>query len=216
MSEFKCSVSQELFRRAALCQSKEETRYYLRGVHVTACEAGGALLVATDGHKMIVLCDPAGYVEGNAIVSLNRDMLKPVKYVGDARIVIDGGKATVVQRDKGELREAEIKHAQNPGLGSYTHQFSGVIVDGTFPDWRRVIPNGDIGPCNAAFNADNLAILGKALGAGGLHAPPVIKVYGVSEDPLTPCIVFGDPSVQGFAVVMPVRIDQKHERPAWF
>lgn len=47
----------DLFRIAYSCVSTEETRYYLNGVHLEPHPCGGAFMVATDGHRLIVVHD---------------------------------------------------------------------------------------------------------------------------------------------------------------
>ncbi len=106
----KITVSADLFARAALCQSTEETCYYLKGVNIEPCAQGGALLVATDGNKMIVLRDKDAAIDGKPagdakgwIVSADKDALKAMKspkpYGGVRLVQIDGDQLRVIHRD---------------------------------------------------------------------------------------------------------------------
>ena len=64
----KIDVNAMLFKAARECQSSEETRYYLGGVYVQPHPERGALLVATDGHRLIAIHDETGICEKPAIV----------------------------------------------------------------------------------------------------------------------------------------------------
>ena len=51
MTDFSFSVPTDVLRAALVCVSTEETRYYLRGVHVEP-DADDVVLVSTDGHRL--------------------------------------------------------------------------------------------------------------------------------------------------------------------
>jgi DNA polymerase III sliding clamp (beta) subunit (PCNA family) len=168
-------IPTDLLKAALLCASTEETRYYLKGVHLST----SGHMVTTDGHRMFVarLNDtPAADV----IIPL-ADVQAALKMVGPRckEIDVDGTKIASIM---------------------YTP------VDGTFPDWRRVVPTGeethskpDDAPAHAHFNhayIGDLAKMGKALGGTSMLHPTSAS---------NPCLVTFGERADCFAVLMPVR-----------
>jgi hypothetical protein len=122
-----------LFRIAAFCQSKEETRYYLCGVLVEPHPIKGVNLVATDGHCLIAIHDENGFADETAIISLGTGLKECRNKKRDFRTV------TIGTREK----DAEIHRAFDESLDAPTEPVArvyGVRIDGTFPDYRRVVP----------------------------------------------------------------------------
>ena len=189
--QFKATVNADLFARAALAQSTETTRYYLCGVHITPAGNGepGAYLVATDGHKMLVFYDPGATIEGSAIVALPKDLLKRCK--------------------DGEKLEVSDTGASVGGL-----QAGNVLVDGTFPDWRRIIPSDlpSDAKCQGVFDHAVLEPLAKALSIGKMKALTI-----VGKDADSPHLVRGS-HPDGFGVAGGLRENARPETglPDWF
>lgn len=222
MGKFRCVVSADLMRRAYICVSKEETRYYLRGVQIEPCAEGGALLVATDGAKMVVFRDPQGHVEGHAIVQLRPYVLKALKPVsresGDRVLAVDGQKAAVIAHacDTYERKKLLVMLAQ-PTEQCVAYQPTDALVDGSFPDWRRALPRAGTTPAVSTFNAGFLKNLGDAL--SGDHAACLTIVPADDLHPENcPHLVFGDGAFQAVGVIMPLRAGRSIEqlvRPSW-
>ncbi|MGI9481086.1 MAG: DNA polymerase III subunit beta [Hyphomicrobiales bacterium] len=108
--------------------STEETRYYLNGIYLHAVETEGVEMlraVATDGHRLaqvqLPLPEGAKGIEG-AIVP-RKTVLELAKLVEDT----DGDVAIA-------MSDAKIRFA----LGSVV--LTSKLIDGTFPDYERVIP----------------------------------------------------------------------------
>ena len=209
----KITVSANLFCRAALCQSTEETRYRLKGVHVEPCAAGGALLVATDNHKLIALRDKDAAIDGKPagddkgwIVSADKDALKAMKspkpYGGVRLVQIDGDQLRVIHRE-----------GTRPDVTVYI-QAASCLVDGTYPDWRRVVPRDVVKtPSPGSFDNRVLATLAEALSDGGKNRP--LTLFGV--DDASPALAYGGATLDGFGIAMPLRSDYRTEPelPAW-
>jgi DNA polymerase-3 subunit beta len=110
--------------------STEETRYYLNGIYFhTAGTAQAPTLraVATDGHRLAQLDLPLP--EGAAGMP---GIIVPRKTVGEVlRLVEDGGEVLV------ELSQGKIRFT----LASVV--LTSKLIDGTFPDYARVIPVGN-------------------------------------------------------------------------
>lgn len=107
--------------------STEETRYYLNGIYFHAAE-NKLRTVATDGHRL-ALCEmpiPAG-AEGLPGIII------PRKTVAELRRLIDGSESDV------SLSVSESKIRFTVGSAVLTSK----LIDGTFPDYDRVIPKGN-------------------------------------------------------------------------
>lgn len=120
-----------LFDKAKFAISTEETRYYLNGVylHVSSGEDGPVLrAVATDGHRLAridaPLPDGASGMPG---------VIVPRKTVGELRKLLDDDDATIAV----SVSETKVRFATP--LITLTSK----VIDGTFPDYTRVIPMGN-------------------------------------------------------------------------
>lgn len=134
--------------------SKEETRYYLTGVHIEPDPAGGIFLVATDGHRLCVAHDPNGYAERNAILTCDfkSPALKSKRNENFPRhVYLDGGSADV------RLVET-VALATNADAHPLVDRLLFDEIDGTFPDWRRVVPM-DVEPSHMAPLSFNVNLL---------------------------------------------------------
>ncbi len=108
--------------------STEETRYYLNGIYLhTAGTAKNATLraVATDGHRLaqveLPLPDGAAGMPG---------IIVPRKTVGEVQRLIETGEGEVAI----ELSAGKIRFS----IGDVV--LTSKLIDGTFPDYARVIP----------------------------------------------------------------------------
>ncbi|SKA18008.1 DNA polymerase III subunit beta [Consotaella salsifontis] len=121
-----------LVERTQFAISTEETRYYLNGIFLHTIETDGALklrAVATDGHRLAraEVTAPVGS-EGMP------GIIVPRKTVGELQKLLgDDAEAEV----KVELSDAKIRFA----IGSVV--LTSKLIDGTFPDYQRVIPAGN-------------------------------------------------------------------------
>ncbi len=111
--------------------STEETRYYLNGIYLhTAGTAKAPMLrgVATDGHRLaqFELPLPSGAQGMPGIIV-------PRKTVGEVQRLIEDNEAEIAV----ELSQGKIRFT----LGEIV--LTSKLVDGTFPDYARVIPLGN-------------------------------------------------------------------------
>ncbi|UCI07511.1 DNA polymerase III subunit beta [Mesorhizobium sp. B1-1-8] len=111
--------------------STEETRYYLNGIFLHTHEAGGKLKlrsVATDGHRLAraEIDAPAGS-EGMPGIII------PRKTVSELQKLVDDPDVAVTT----ELSDTKIRFT----IGSVV--LTSKLIDGTFPDYQRVIPTGN-------------------------------------------------------------------------
>ncbi len=111
--------------------STEETRYYLNGIYLHAAERDGVAVlraVATDGHRLarfdMPLPDGAADMPG---------VIVPRKTVNELRKLIDESDADISVG----LSDAKIVLAFDDVV------LTSKLIDGTFPDYERVIPSGN-------------------------------------------------------------------------
>ncbi|MDA5095117.1 DNA polymerase III subunit beta [Aliiroseovarius sp. KMU-50] len=124
-------VLRRLFDKSKFAISTEETRYYLNGVylHVSDAEGGKVLrAVATDGHRLARIDAelPAGAEEMPGVIV-------PRKTVGELRKLLDDDDATIAV----SVSETKVRFA-TPAI-----TLTSKVIDGTFPDYTRVIPTGN-------------------------------------------------------------------------
>lgn len=120
-------IAQNLFRKlvakTAFCIAINDARYYLTGLLLEI--AGGKIsLVATDGHRMAVAeCD----FEANATTKV----IIPRKAVAEILKLLPDSDHEM----KVAVSDTHIKFEVNDSL-----IMSSKLIDGSFPDWRSVIP----------------------------------------------------------------------------
>jgi DNA polymerase-3 subunit beta len=182
-------------------QSTEETRYYLDGFFVQPHPEKGVILVATDGHRMGIMHAESGIVElggmDGDIWRLSKSTLKTCAdkhFDGMTRWLVIGGVAknwvaTVVFSETAEEAEAVAEN----DLENHMMLNAGPakLVDGTYPDWRRVIPSTDkFKPvAGASFNANILTPFAKVAGTDSdgqknMHYSLCLHTTGDSRSPM--------------------------------
>ncbi len=120
-----------LIDKTRFAVSTEETRYYLNGMYLhTLSEDGSNYLraVATDGHRLALAEMPApeGSMGGAGVII-------PRKTIDQARRLLDDGSGYV------DITVSPAKIRFQLGNASLTSK----IIDGSFPDYGRVIPKGN-------------------------------------------------------------------------
>ena len=120
-----------LVDRTRFAISTEETRYYLNGIYLHGAEQDHVSVmraVATDGHRLarfeMPLPDGAESMEG---------VIVPRKAVNELRKLIEDIDGTV----HAALSETKIRFAFDSTV------LTSKLIDGTFPDYQRVIPSGN-------------------------------------------------------------------------
>lgn len=132
-AEFSISSSdlRNLIDRTKFAMSTEETRYYLNGIYLHSLESDGVNLlraVATDGHRLsrYEMPCPAGAENIPGIIV-------PRKAVLEIRKLIEEAADTI----KVNISESKIRF-------TFDHiVMTSKLIDGTFPDYDRVIPKGN-------------------------------------------------------------------------
>ncbi len=111
--------------------STEETRYYLNGIYLHATDAGQPAMlraVATDGHRLarvqMALPDGAAGIPG---------VIVPRKTVNELRKLIEEVDADI----QVALSDTRIRFSFDSVI------LTSKLIDGTFPDYQRVIPTAN-------------------------------------------------------------------------
>ena len=120
-------VNAQTLKAVACAVMTDETRCYIKGVHIEFSQ-NGITLVATNGHLLIAAfkkLDEDDTPDGpNTIIPI--DMVNRIKLARKApemvKIEIDGMLVTI---EHGEVK------------------IMGHAIEGTFPEWRNVIPKGE-------------------------------------------------------------------------
>lgn len=123
----KAAELRRLIDKTRFAISTEETRYYLNGIYVHAHD-GLLRAVATDGHRLALseMELPAGAADLPGVII-------PRKTIAEIRRLIDSGDGEV------SLSMSEAKIRFHYGTAVLTSK----LIDGTFPDYERVIPKGN-------------------------------------------------------------------------
>ncbi|MDU9005199.1 DNA polymerase III subunit beta [Sedimentitalea todarodis] len=125
------AVLRRLFDKSKFAISTEETRYYLNGVFMHVADAdGGKVLrcVATDGHRLARI--DADLPEGASDMP---GVIVPRKTVGELRKLLEDDEMAIAV----SVSETKIRFA-TPDI-----TLTSKVIDGTFPDYSRVIPQGN-------------------------------------------------------------------------
>jgi DNA polymerase-3 subunit beta len=121
----------KLIDKTQFAISTEETRYYLNGIYFHTIETDGKLKlrsVATDGHRLArAEIDAPSGSEGMPGIII------PRKTVNELQKLVDVPDVTVVT----ELSDTKIRFT----IGGVV--LTSKLIDGTFPDYQRVIPTGN-------------------------------------------------------------------------
>jgi len=159
-------------RAAFQCISTEDVRYYLCGVLIEA-----DTLVALDGHQMITIDLPDGCHVGAECFTQGMDAPRMPGATGtpqgagfilscDAtdKAFKSGGKAGNLWV-YGDIETGILQFVINYGNGGEMSR-TGVLeferIDGTYPEWRRVVAKGDGGTSSMCYDPAVLARLIKA------------------------------------------------------
>ena len=119
-----------LIDRTRFAISTEETRYYLNGIYLHAAKGDVPVLraVATDGHRLarVEMPLPEGATKIPGVIVPRKTVMEVRKLIEDAGEPIEFA-----------LSDTKVKFAFDRVT------LTSKLIDGTFPDYERVIPNGN-------------------------------------------------------------------------
>lgn len=120
-----------LFGRTYFAASTEEVRYYLNGVYLELWKRGGPSPqlrgIATDGHRLALAHIPApdSLSEAFGVIVPRKTVSEVIKLCADVEKVAVGISQSKISFDTGAVRLVSK------------------LIDGTFPDYERVIPQNN-------------------------------------------------------------------------
>ena len=177
----------------ALAAATEETRYYLNGVYIEPHpRKTGVILTATNGKILLSAYHDTGFGEPFAPVIIPLKLItrvKAVRKIPDLTMTITSAEVSILY--------AGATYAAPP-------------IDGSFPDWRRVVPRSCDGT-TAQYDSKYLTAITKAKSVLlNANAPALVSYNG------------GGPALvdlgtdEAFGVIMPFRDrPERSTLPAW-
>jgi len=181
-------INLKALKAVALFCSKDETRYYLKGVNLQF-RSDHVIMVATNGHMLSVIkqdfADPLDSIIPDTIVPIELiDRIKLHRATDYAELYVDGRRVSMTY------------------MGA-TYQDGS--IDGSFPDYRRVIPASVSGE-TAQFDPQYITIFAKAKAMlSGIKSPLVTISHNGLSPALMDWVQCDDTHILGFGVLMPVR-----------
>jgi DNA polymerase-3 subunit beta len=174
-----------------LFAGKKDIRYYLNGVHFER-SATGTVAVATNGHCL-------------AVARLDRDAAEPASFTVP-REHLDN----VVKGAKGGVDIVQVDAAQCTLISS-NGRITVPLLDGKFPDWRRVVTPQQTGE-KSYYHPDYHAMVDKA----GQLIRPTKFAYLIQQNGNS--VGYADLASTIYAYVMPLRHDYDKDvisSPKW-
>jgi hypothetical protein len=191
-------VNARLFKAASLFQAKENetTRFYLCGVSIEP-HPEGALLAATDGWCLIVILDREAEARRKAIVGLPA--------------VLQG-----VLTDNAADRTLRIDDAGVAVIDGHAASAGNCLIDGEFPNWRKVFQRAATQGPAAAYRGRYLGIFAEVASLLGDRDDAGVQI--APTGPEGSGLVFFPRFRDAVGVLMPVRdglTESELTVPAW-
>ena len=190
---------------AAVITPKSDIRYYLNGILIEKHHEKGVIIVTTDGHRMLVCYD------------------EHAEFSDDMPVIVRFEKEALAMARKPANLDKPLFITSNDGdksvsvdIGGVTFCNGGEVLDGNFPDWRRVCPKQTGDSAAACYDAAYLADwspVSHYLTQNGKHQGITIR----AEDKASSAAVFFYGVDYAFGVIMPMREDRNTMTsiPAW-
>lgn len=215
MSKVTAAFPAEIALRVLPAISDEETRYYLNGLSIEPAPSGGCFIVATNGHIMAAEHSETAHLAGDSFIA--RFAKDAVKHLRAAKRDSWPRWVVVTREETGKARGAivfatDAKEAIDAAAAGspavVLTQWLGADIDGSFPDWRAVLPKPEDMKSGACFDSANPALIDRiARGA------PAIRIWH-NSDSGSPHLITRPDATAWLGVFMPMR--GKSELPAWF
>lgn len=195
----KITIDHSVIKALLICAAKQDVRYYLKGVLVDV-RASDVTLVTIDGHRLLAYPVATDAIEalapGQYIIP--REALEAVKPCKAGRITLP----ITIEIDT-------VKGLENKITGATSVVTP--LIDGKFPDWRRVMPKTVSGE-PTQYNPEYVSGFGDICKLLGGKYGPYINHNGSSAAPVTNL----GPAL---GVIMPLRLDGDDVKfstlPAW-
>lgn len=122
------TIAQKDLKAVSLAMAKNDIRYYLKGVYIEFNRAE-TRIVATDGHRLHMVRT----VDSSAIVT------EPVTFIIPSDMVKHCLKAKTARHDKNPQITLHFSNGKVEAILPDGSTFAAPALDGTFPDYRRII-----------------------------------------------------------------------------
>lgn len=180
-------ISADYLRAAMICASTEKGRYYLNGVFIDPA----GLVVSTDDHRAFIgRFDPCEAGDGSRRPA-------PESFGGytiplaTLKRVLTGNKARLIAVSDDEIDGQRY----DP-------------IDGTFPNWRRIVPAAEASGEAAQFNPVYVADMGKIGALIGDGGKGKLGAHFHHNGAGNPCGVTFPGAPDAFGILMPMRSDE--------
>lgn len=205
-TQVKLTVDARLLHMAVKFAAVKDVRYYLQGVNVRRAASGyddGVVIEASDGHTACVIYDANGRSTENGAI-INAGIIKKLPKKGKVNVLADNSLYV------GEADFADMQSV--PGL-----LYKAATIDGNFPIVNRVFPDfSNLKPgISATMINQNYLLRGFNFFSefqNGNKSWNGVQVFNRDEDSV---LLMASARCDAFVLIMPMRGDEKIERPSW-
>lgn len=188
--------------RVAPFMAVRDIRYYLNGIRVERASIGGCFIVACDGHTLAVDHDKDAVLEGAdsvifavkpaLLVACRKTLRRPWIHKVQMHVLLQDGRVRVAPDFEQVCNDAEL----------YV-QSGRSIIEGTYPAWRKVVPDFDKLKLGFAepFNARLMERFAEAGEYGGSRITG-IKCWQAAPNGAVVVQMLGIPSMLGLLMTM--------------
>jgi DNA polymerase-3 subunit beta len=133
-------VNPKYFAAMNVFRAERDSRYYLEGIFIEPHPEKGVILVATDGSTLGVIHDPDGWTAAPVIVGgISKKLISACSSKGIEHRMTVPKLLYISQHGAVVTGDSQVFDEVNP-FGSLALHMSKIdIVDGKFPDWRKVV-----------------------------------------------------------------------------
>jgi hypothetical protein len=139
--------------------AKQDIRWYLNALQVEPHPDGGLLLIATDGHTMAIVHDKEGTTNGEWLCELPTKIIRACAKRGSKNDIFSKpkhlhfvGNVAHVMSMEGDPNEIGLMHLETAFCK---------VVEGQYPNWRKVVPK-EVDQCGkTTVNSEYLARLNR-------------------------------------------------------
>ncbi len=201
-------VRTDVMLAALACTSKDESRYYLHGVYLHQVN-GMVRTVATDGHRMFIYARPKA--EGEELPDwLDAGVIIPADGLKPRLALLDSVAHVAFATDAPHVVLSDL---------SKTCSFRMAPIDGTFPDYQRILDETkaleprELGELSStAYNSAYLKGVGDlAKTLGPKDGTKSVRIFG-GGDELSPSLITFPDCPGAILILMPIRAAQTIDR----
>lgn len=186
--------------------SESPSVYTLKAIQIEPHPAGGAVIIACDGHTLGVFRDESAICTEPVLINYRREVLPFLRPPRARKNRVQGIRCIRINGEV-EIVEAEYKNRKYEPGKALVRFLDLLEVNGSFPDWKKVLPK-EPPPLRSDFNGDYLrrcALDKRSKGVTIWH----------SEKGDTPAVVRSMSRDDFVAVVMPMRGQDHPAYPAY-